>query len=207
MKPCSVCKMIKPLTDFQRKAGSRTGHASACRACDSARRIQRKIDAGTRRPDPPAGSKWCGRCSTAKVLADFYVSSGKATAYCRVCTRTDNTARARARGVRERPSRTPQSARRWYLRTNYGLTLEDYNALMDAQKGRCPVCAEELSSTRPAVDHDHRCCPGSKSCGICVRGILCTRCNLLLGKAKERRDVLVGAIAYLDEHGEFSPLS
>lgn len=27
------------------------------------------------------------------------------------------------------------------------------------------------------VDHDHKCCSGDKSCGKCVRGILCPGCN------------------------------
>ena len=31
------------------------------------------------------------------------------------------------------------------------------------------------------VDHAHTCCPGKESCGDCIRGIVCFRCNTGLG--------------------------
>ncbi len=35
---------------------------------------------------------------------------------------------------------------------------------------------------RLSIDHDHACCPGSHSCGNCVRGVLCVSCNFVLGR-------------------------
>lgn len=34
------------------------------------------------------------------------------------------------------------------------------------------------------VDHDHDCCPGGWSCGRCVRGLICSECNVLEGKIR-----------------------
>ena len=47
------------------------------------------------------------------------------------------------------------------------------------------------------IDHDHSCCPGSTSCGKCVRGVLCGECNLMIGLGKDRQDILVSASEYL----------
>lgn len=47
------------------------------------------------------------------------------------------------------------------------------------------------------VDHNHACCPGSTSCGECVRGILCIQCNSALGMLKDSPDVALAAYHYL----------
>jgi hypothetical protein len=56
----------------------------------------------------------------------------------------------------------------------------DVNALLDKQHGKCALCSAELNGSFH-VDHDHGCCPGVRSCGACVRGILCQSCNFMEG--------------------------
>lgn len=55
---------------------------------------------------------------------------------------------------------------------------EDWEVLLAKQGGVCAMCGGQNPNE---VDHDHQCCPGRDSCGKCVRGILCKKCNWRVG--------------------------
>lgn len=74
------------------------------------------------------------------------------------------------------------------LRSNYTLTPEIYDGMLEKQPA-CP-CGASFSNNTPRVDHNHKCCPGRNSCGKCIRGFLCNRCNLVLGLLEENPDLL-----------------
>jgi hypothetical protein len=81
---------------------------------------------------------------------------------------------------------------------NYGITAEQYDAMLAAQGGGCAICGEQCTSGRRlAVDHDHACCPGDKTCGKCVRGLLCGPCNQGIGKLRDSPRLLIAAASYL----------
>jgi hypothetical protein len=67
--------------------------------------------------------------------------------------------------------------------TRYGITLEQYESMLDRQNGRCAVCRTGEPGGRGTwhIDHDHACCPHQGSCGRCVRGLLCSHCNTAAG--------------------------
>lgn len=74
--------------------------------------------------------------------------------------------------------------------TKYGITYETYLRLYESQNGLCFLCeqpevhidARNGKAKSLAVDHDHRCCPEvGRSCGRCIRGLLCWSCNQMLG--------------------------
>jgi Recombination endonuclease VII len=84
----------------------------------------------------------------------------------------------------------------------YGITPEQYAEKFQSQDGRCVICGKEESQSNSVdgnlgVDHDHRCCSGRRSCGKCLRDLLCRRCNALLGLADDDAAVLQAALAYL----------
>jgi hypothetical protein len=67
----------------------------------------------------------------------------------------------------------------------YGTTVEWYRDKLIEQCGVCALC-KHLSHhhgtiQRLQVDHNHDCCDlKTKSCGHCLRGLLCADCNILL---------------------------
>lgn len=71
---------------------------------------------------------------------------------------------------------------RQYLWNNYHITAERYLEMLETQGGVCAICQKPPGVKRLHVDHDHACCPRtSRSCGKCVRGLLCFRCNTVTG--------------------------
>ena len=100
--------------------------------------------------------------------------------------------------VYRRSPANPARRRRELLKQNYGLTPEEYDGMLRSQGNACAICRTAESGTRDwHVDHDHACCPGRKTCGQCVRGILCSRCNAGLGYFRDNTRNMERAIEYL----------
>ena len=72
----------------------------------------------------------------------------------------------------------------------YGITIEQKEAMLKAQINRCAICTKELNFKTANVDHDHI----SKR----IRGILCNSCNQGLGLFKDDPTFLENAINYLN---------
>lgn len=70
------------------------------------------------------------------------------------------------------------------LLRNYKLNFADVEQLKTSQNNACP-CGASFSHQTPHIDHNHNCCPKPPLCGKCIRGLLCSRCNLVLGLLNE----------------------
>jgi hypothetical protein len=79
------------------------------------------------------------------------------------------------------------------LAKNYSLSEERYIEMMSVP---CAICGS--SDETLTIDHDHSCCSNRESCGECVRGTLCQRCNRVLGIIKDDTNLLRSALQYLD---------
>lgn len=83
----------------------------------------------------------------------------------------------------------------------FNISQQDYDLMLEKQGGLCKVCNTDKPGGRInlfAIDHDHSCCPEQgKSCGQCVRGLLCSRCNLTLGLIGDDVNLLNAMVLYL----------
>ena len=100
---------------------------------------------------------------------------------------------------RERRKALREASHGQHIGRTYNLTPEQYQAIWEAQGGQCAgKCGATGRTRRLSVDHDHACCPGPVSCGRCVRGLLCKRCNLFIGTTKDSPEALRSLADYLE---------
>ncbi len=86
----------------------------------------------------------------------------------------------------------PEKMRATQLR-KYGLTAETYDACLKTQRGVCAGCLKTCTRNKNlAVDHDHT--TGK------FRGLLCSRCNSILGYASDDAETLQRLSTYLIRH-------
>jgi len=81
------------------------------------------------------------------------------------------------------------------------ISQEDHDALLERQAGRCAICGRTAEATGRKyldIDHDHSCCPGSYSCGQCIRGLICRACNHGIGLLQDSAKVLLSAASYVE---------
>lgn len=91
-----------------------------------------------------------------------------------------------------------QSDEGYWRERRYTLSKARFDEMLADQGGACAICRAPFTGSRKIhVDHDHSCCPGRSSCGKCVRGLLCTRCNNGLGFLEAGDSWKAQAEAYL----------
>ncbi len=118
--------------------------------------------------------KTCSTCRLEKPLSDFYKSKARgAQTYCKICANA-----RRAQWARDNLAKV----KTYRLKYRYGLTDTDVERMLVEQNNCCELCGEEFDEESILhIDHDHNCCSGISTCGDCVRGILHSSCNTILG--------------------------
>lgn len=164
-----------------------------CRACYNAEWARNKLASdpaardrkraanrqwASKRPfmEPAVTEKRCGECATVKPAAEFYLQrrgGDGLQSVCIECSKAQQAAYALTRRCR-----------------NVGITVEQYEALWEAQGGLCGLCGR-----RPATDLDHCHATGR------FRGLVCAACNRVLATVGDDSVLLRKQADYVDSGG------
>jgi hypothetical protein len=146
--------------------------------------------------------KTCKRCIQTKDLSEFFKNVKRkdgVSTYCKPCQLEYQRVRYNNPESHERNKmdrniylkNRKDSTRKWYLKTTYGLSPDQYQNLYNDSDGKCYICKEEKDYYLH-VDHNHK--TGE------VRGLLCNHCNRGIGMLKENIDILESAIEYIRKY-------
>lgn len=150
----------------------------------------------------------CDICKEAKAIKRKEYQSSKAWEYRKTylermrIERPEKYAELRKRNneIKKASFDKDPAKHRWQIiHKKYKLTKLMYMELLEQQNGVCAICKLPPNRNWLAVDHDHSCCPGTKTCGKCIRGLLCGSCNSFLGRVNDDSNSL---IAYLNKYAE-----
>jgi hypothetical protein len=98
--------------------------------------------------------------------------------------------------------RNPEVEHNGHLKRNFGITREDFNNMMESQKGVCDICKKPESRKNQVTGKiKHLCVDHCHTTGK-IRGLLCFKCNSAIGKLKDSIPILENAITYLKKHGK-----
>ena len=142
----------------------------------------------------------CTKCQTLKEFSCFTPDKQKKDGLCSWCKT------CRWEQVKAWRKNNPEWVRNAKLKTKFRITSEQYDAMLDKQSGKCAICRGNETITtngivkKLAVDHNRSCCPGNKSCGSCIRGLLCYACNNGIGIFRDSVDFMQSAITYLQNN-------
>lgn len=142
--------------------------------------------------DPITDTKICTECKVRKSLSEFNQGEGvkNTISKCRECTST--------LAIVARHALSEDRKLAAYIR-KYGLTVDDYKAMLKAQNYVCAICkrpeqrrARSGAITRLVVDHDHE--TGK------VRALLCFKCNVGVGAFSDDIEIVEEVFKYLLSH-------
>ena len=176
MKTCSKCFEVKEISEFYSRKTSIDGVYANCKVChrensarnikkrypkhlksvsDRQHRLKNRSDVDIAIQNGKKRFKTCNTCEQDLPLTKFYKARDLLDGHKVDCKRC---------------------CRDWHYRNHFGITIDDYEDMLDDQFGKCAICDTHQYDLdkRLCIDHNHE--DGS------IRGLLCVTCNLHLGK-------------------------
>ena len=157
--------------------------------------------------------KKCSKCNNIYPISSIHFFKNKSSDnFCNKCkncckkynkeryqkNREKELERSRQKYQKNREKEIEKATHR-HLKRVFGITIEEYNQMLDDQNKVCKICGgKEIRKlkngkiTRLHVDHNHE--TGE------IRGLLCNRCNIMLGQARDNSLILIKAVKYLRDN-------
>ena len=86
-----------------------------------------------------------------------------------------------------------RTKRNHHLTTTYGISLAEYEKILDTQHGQCYICLKRPGKKSLSVDHNHK--------NGRIRGLLCNKCNRFLGHVRDDPEAGGRLAGYLIDDG------
>lgn len=148
--------------------------------------------------------KTCTKCNLKKELADFSKCKKHLDGLryeCKACQKLDtikyrkkkSVKKRRAEKEREYRKKDPLNNKDIHLRSKYGISINDYNKMYTKQSGCCKICGVHQSDLKKSLCVDH--CHDTLN----IRGLLCDKCNRVLGVIKDSVEMCDKLKKYLIE--------
>jgi len=194
-KRCNKCEQVQPVSEYYEKKGTVDGYAHPCKTCTKAQ--QRRYYEANQEKKVAYSREW-HRQNPEKAKArsaKYRERIGRERQHQRWISMTPEERAEFNRRQRAARAANPERFRLYDLKRRlkkFGVTLEEYNALLELQGGVCAICQGPPNGKDPDiyhVDHDHE--TGK------LRGLLCSSCNNGLGCFRDNTDSIQKALAYL----------
>ena len=185
MKKCTVCSEVKSLDEFHNRKDSKDGKYAFCKICKNNKdKLYREAN---KEKVKLRTAKWVQENSErSKEYHRQYRKNNKENKkqYDQEYRKSkDDPIR-----MKKRQYSKSRSAKDSVLKRNYGISLEEYEKMVDEQNNVCYICLES-DSVKLAVDHNHK--TGK------VRKLLCRKCNTAIGLLKEDITIVENVLKYI----------
>lgn len=143
--------------------------------------------------------KTCQRCNVDKLPMDFHKNKRQIDGLHPVCVACRGEYyKKNKQKLKPKPKESSKKYRdnnkekikNYYLIQRFGISLEQFNTMAIKQNNVCKICSNVENGRALAVDHCHK--TGQ------IRGLLCSACNIGLGKFRDSTDFIKKALEYLE---------
>ena len=174
-KQCIKCKLVKNIDSFSKDSNKKDGLMGRCRVCISL--YQKQWTTANKEHVKNKNAEWheLNRKRANAVRRKYYISNKEKI----------------LKKNRQKYAENPNYFKDIDLKKVYGITLEQYDQMLNTQNHACAICKKHKNEFAKALAVDH-CHDTGK-----VRGLLCTNCNRALGNLKDSIDSAINAVAYL----------